>query len=66
VHTARALDVAFCRRVKMPWPGPLRLAKAIEIGRALLVEGPDVAKKIVDWPDLLMREEEILRIAGRR
>ncbi len=66
VHAARKLDVAFCRRIKMPWPGPLRLAKAIEVGRALLEEGPEVAQKIVDWPDLLMREEDIVRLAGRQ
>ena len=64
VHTARSLDVAFCRRIRMPWPGPLRLPKAIEVGRALLERGPEAAQRIVEWSDLLMREEDILRLAG--
>lgn len=60
VHAARELDLAFCRKIGFPWPGPLYLDAAVRVGRLLLAgERPHVEPE-----DCTMAEADVARLRG--
>lgn len=60
VHAARDLDLRFCKRVRLPYPGPLLLPKAIQVGAALLRHGPEAAAALIGPTDIIM-DVQLLR-----
>ncbi len=53
VIAARHLDDQFCKRIRLPWPGPLALPKAVEIGYAILAGGVGAAAALITPEDQL-------------